>query len=225
MELQVLPTTEEARTALAAYIAARRGHQARYASPAGEVAISPEELRDAVRALVREDSEGGRRAQAVVAGLMDALVGPDRVESDRINDPGRTHPGDIRVRAADEPDVWEKAFETRDKPVELSDVQLFGSKCASMGVREAAVVAVAEGQATLDDARLTAWSAELDIGMTVFVGWDNIVDQVLFWAGEPRTVAAGRVVERIHERLIGVEASPGAVELWAQLTRRQGTGT
>ena len=97
MELQVLPTTADAQAALAAYIAARRAHQVRYAPPPGEIAISTEELCQAVRALVHDDSEGGRRAQAVVAGLMDALAGRDRVESGRINDPGRTHPGDVRV--------------------------------------------------------------------------------------------------------------------------------
>ena len=225
MELQVLPTTEEARAALAAYIAARRRHQARYTPPPGEIAISSEELCQAVRALLRDGSEGGRRAQAVVAGLMDALAGPDRVESGRINDPGRTHPGDVRVRAADEPGVWEKAFEIRDKPVSMSDVQIFGKKCLDMGAREAAVVAVGEGQGPLDHAKLSQWSRDLGIGVTLFESWGSIVEQALFWASDPKPDAARRVVEHIHERLIGVEASPAAVELWSRLAGRQGTGT
>ena len=217
MELQVLATTEEARAALAAFIGERRRHQIRYPPPTGEAAISPEKLCEAIRALLDDGSEGGRRAQAVVAGLMDAFAGRERVESGRINDPGRTYPGDVCVRATDKPDVWEKAFETRDKPVGMSDVQLFGGKCASMGVREAAVVAVAEGQVSLDRAKLAEWSRELGIGMTLFESWESIVDQALFWAGEPKPDAARRAARHIHERLIAVEASPQAVAAWARL--------
>ena len=219
-ELQGLRTTQGARAALAAFIAERRGHQARYAMPSGETPISIEELSEAVRSLVREGSEGGRLAQAVVAGLMDTFADPERVESRRVNDPSRRHPGDVCVRATGAPDVWEKAFEIRDKPVSMSDVQIFGSKCVSMGVREAAVVAVADGQTPLDRASLAEWSRDLGIGMTLFEGWESIIDQALFWAGDPKPAAARRAVGRIQQRLIAVEASPGAVDRWARLTGR-----
>ena len=217
-ELQGLHSKEEARAALAAFIAERRRHMARYVMPADEAPISPEELSEAVRSLVREGSEGGRLAQAVVAGLMDTFAAPDRVESGRVNDPSRRHPGDVCVRAVDAADVWEKAFEIRDKPVSMSDVKIFASKCVSMGVREAAVVAVADRQAPLDRARLAEWSRDLGIGITLFQGWESIIDQALFWAGDPKPAAARRAVGHIHGRLIAVEASPGAVERWARLT-------
>ena len=86
------------------------------------------------------------------------------------------------------------------------------------------MVAVAAGQALLDNAKLSEWSAERGIGITVFASWESIVDQALFWASDPKPVAARRVVGHIHERLIAVEASPTAVELWARLTGRYGTG-
>ena len=224
-ELGSVSTEEEARAALAAFVAERRRYRPRYAAPEGEVTIGPEDLPAAVRALVQRASENGRRAQAAVAGLMDAFAGPERVESGRINDPSRRHPGDVCVRAADNPDAWEKTFEVRDKPVSLSDIQIFGIKCLNMGVREAAVVAVADGQAVLDFDRLSEWAAELDLGMTVFMNWESIVEQALFWAEDPKPVTARRAVGYIHERLIAVEASPGSVELWAKLTRRQGADT
>ena len=113
---------------------------------------------------------------------------------------------------------WEKALEVRDKPVSISDVRIFGAKCATMGVQEAAVVAVAVDQSPLDIGALAEWASELGIGMTVFDTWHDIVDQALFWTGEPKPVAARRAVKHIRERLIAVEASPGAVELWIQLT-------
>ena len=61
----------------------------------------------------------------------------------------------------------------------MSDVKIFGAKCAEMGVQEAAVVAVADDQALLDTADLADWSSELRIGMTLFDNWESIVDQAL----------------------------------------------
>ena len=60
--------------------------------------------------------------------------------------------------------------------------------------------------------------------MTLFTSWESIVDQALFWAGDPKSTVARRAVGFIHKRLIAVEASPKAAALWAQLTGTQGTG-
>ena len=211
-------SADQAQSALAAFIAERRLHRVRYADPDPVTAISPDELLEAVLALVGPASEGGRRAQAVVAGLMDAFAGPDRVDSGRINDPSRHHPGDVCVRSSSSPESWEKAFEVRDKPVRLSDIQLFANKCLAADVREAAMVAVADGQPPLDSARLAEWAAEFGVSITVFIGWSEIVEQALFWAGEPKPEAARRAVRYIHRRLSEVEASREAMALWTLLT-------
>ncbi len=211
---------KQARGALAAFVAERRRYLARYADldPAG--GIPPEQLLEAVRALVTSNSEGGRRAQAVVAGLMDTFAGPDRVDTGRVNDPSRRHPGDVRIHAAEpaDPFLWDKAFEVRDKVVTPSDVQLFANECLAAGVREAAIVAVAGNQRALDRSQLAAWENELGIGVTVFVGWQEIVEQALFWAGEPKPQATGQCVRYIHDRLIQVEATEDAVSLWSRLS-------
>ena len=55
------------------------------------------------------------------------------------------------------------------------------------GVREAAMVAVADIQPALDNARLAESASELGIGVTVFAGWPDIVKQAPFsWADEPK---------------------------------------
>jgi hypothetical protein len=87
-----------------------------------------------------------------------------------------------------------------------------------MGVREAAVVMVSEGQQRLDRAALTRWAEGFGIGLTLFQGWRVFVDQALFWAESPKPVAANHSVRFIHDRLIAVEASPNAIRLWHQLT-------
>ena len=211
--------SKEARGALAAFVAERRLYVPSHVDPKAVGSISPEDLLAAVRGLVGEASERGRRAQAVVAGLMDAFAGPDRVESGRINDPSRNHPGDVCVRADEPPGHWERVFEVRDKPVSLSDIQLFAHRCAEAGVREAAVVAVADDQPTIDRDRLAEWANGLGMAVTIFAGWSTIVPQALFWANDPKPEAARRAAEYIHRRLRGVESSNDAIVLWSRLTR------
>jgi hypothetical protein len=216
-DLSALDDERLAREALRAFVAVRRRYQARYTKPEDRSSVTPDQLVLAITRLVNENSEGGRRAQAVVAGLMDIFAGPERVVSGRINDPSRKYPGDVCVRSIDDPKVWEKAIEVRDKPVTMHDVLIFGKKCVDMGVREAAVVVVSGAQQPLDVAALTQWANRFGIGLTIFLGWPSFVEQALFWSGEPKPDAARRAVGLIHQRLIAVEASPTAVSLWQSL--------
>ncbi len=210
----------EAREALRAFIAVRRRFQPVYADALGEISISPDALKAAVKRLVAENSEGGRRAQAVAAGLFDVFAGPERVESGRINDPSRKYPGDVCVRSVADPDRWEKAIEVRDKPVRLADVQIFGAKCIAMGVREAAVLMVAEAQPQLDEKALTAWATQRGLSLTLFHGWDGFIDEVLFWSELPKPSAASAAVEHVRARLVTVESSPAAIESWQRLVQQ-----
>jgi len=244
----------QAGEALRAFIAIRREYQPRYVDHEGGRSLTPEALTRAIAQLVRENSEGGKRAQAAAAGLVDVFAGPERVESGRINDPSRHYPGDVAVRAErdqdawekasevrDKPvsrselkifgkkcadtgvrarsdqDAWEKAIEVRDKPVSDSDVQIFGKKCADTGVREAALLMVSERQARLDDAALADWARDYGIGLTLFYGWEEFTEQVLYWSELPKPLGASRACAFIHDRLVGVEASPEAVALWQTL--------
>lgn len=148
---------------------------------------------------------------------MDVFAGVDLVESGRINDPSRKYPGDVCVKA-DDSDVWEKAIEVRDKPVSANDVQIFGKKCIDMGVHEAAVVMVAEKQEKLDSASLDAWATGFGIGLTLFHGWQDFIEQVLFWSDQPKPDAANEAVGLIRDRLMVVEVSADGVELWDKMT-------
>ena len=139
---------------------------------------------------------------------MDLFAGTDRVETGRINDPSRKYPGDVCVRADADATVVEKAIEVRDKPITASDVRIFARKCIAMGVQEATLVIVSTRQGPLDQATLTEWANEIAIGLTIFQGWSDFVDQTLFWSRLPKPVAAREAVSSVRERLIGVEAMP-----------------
>ena len=213
-ELAALRSETAARKALRAFIAVRARYQPSYADDGADSQVTPEALLAAIKRFVLENSEGGRRAQAVVAGLMGVVAGEERVESGRINDPSRKSPGDVCVRSESDPDGWEKAIEVRDKSVSASDVQIFGTKCIAMGVRDAAVIAVSDKQTPLDREALAAWANSRGLGLTVFVGWDTFVEQALFWAEAPKPIAASQAVIVIQRRLRAVEASPEGVARW-----------
>jgi SacI restriction endonuclease len=217
-ELQALTSEDEALGALRAFIGVRMGYQPRYGASSGSTNIAAEGLTAAIQEFVRTDSEHGKRAQAIVAGLLDVFASPARVESGRINDPSRRYPGDVCVRSEADAEAWDMAFEVRDKPVAVSDVQIFGKKCVDMQVREAAMVMVNDRQPRLDVAQLTKWASGFGLGLTLFHGWHEFVNQVLFWSALPTIVGASQAVEFIHQRLITVEAAPESVALWSRLT-------
>jgi len=113
----------------------------------------------------------------------------------------------------------------RDKPVHVSDIQIFGKKCIDMGVREAAVVMVSDRQEPVDRAELAVWATSFGLGLTLFVGLGTFVDQVLFWSDLPKQEAAVQAALCVETRLLGVEASPhpcnGGNRLCGRLTSRR----
>ena len=216
-ELDKVTDVDEARGALAAFIAERRRHQITYGVGIDVSNATVNGLKDAIVRFVRENSESGRRAQAVVAGLLDVFAGPERVVSGRINDPSRRYPGDVCVASSENLNAWDKAFEVRDKPVLLADVQIFGKKCLAMGVREAAVVAVAPTQKPLDNRRIAEWSCGLGLGVILIMDWHTIVDQALFWAADASPNGASKAAMFIRERLTAVEVKVETIRLWDKL--------
>jgi hypothetical protein len=182
--------------------------------------VSPEQLLDVIIKFTENDAEGGKRAQAIVAGLLDVFASPERVESGRINDPSRRYPGDVCIRSAPGSHSFEKAFEVRGKDVTETDVQIFGKKCADMGVREAALVMVSAQQPVLDGNQLERWAEGFGLGLTLFLGWETFIEQVLFWSNPPKPIAATLAIQRIRAQLIKVECSPETVDLWTKLSKK-----
>lgn len=202
---------------LRAYISVRSKAHVSYDLSDSEISISPLDLVKAISLFVNEGSEGGKRAQAVVAGIFDTFAGPDRVDSGRINDPSRHYPGDVVIKGDDE--EWEKSIEVRDKVVSESDVYIFARMCRSKGIFDAALVLASPKQQYLDYSKIASWAAKNSMGITLFYGWDILVDQAFFWTGMCKPDATVVAVNQIENRLIAVEASPEAITRWQILTR------
>jgi hypothetical protein len=209
-----------ARDALRAYVSVRMGHAPKYAPAAGTAALSREALISAVTAFAEEASDGGKRAQGLVAGLLDIAFGEERIITDRINSPSRRYPGDVCVLAEAGSEEIERAFEVKDKPVTTTDIQIFGRKCLDFAVRETAYVMVAEAQPKLDVRSIYSWANGLGLGLTLYLQWPPLVQQCLFWGILPSPDGAVDAVGRVRERLIAIEASPASVDRWERLVAR-----
>lgn len=213
-ELSEMRVSDHARVALRAFIFVRKQYQKTYAINEDHAYISPSTLLGGIVRFVKESSEGGKRAQAVVAGLMDVYAGENSVESGKINDPSRHYPGDVAVRSSAEDQSWEKAIEVRDKPVSREQAQIFGKLCVEKGVRDAAIVMVAAKQPVLDQSSMQLWADQFGIGLTLFHGWTEFVNQVLYWCSEPRHEASNLAARCIESRLMAVEAEADSIPRW-----------
>lgn len=218
-ELTEIKSEKKAREALAAYIYVRKTAQKNYNFTSGDLKVTADTLCKQIDLLLSHATEGGKIAQAVVAGLCDVFAGEDRVDTGRINDPSRKYPGDVSIRVSSDSKSIEKSFEVRDKPVNTSDVHIFGKKCADFGVRESAIVMVSKLQKQLDIEKISAWATQLGIGMTLFHGWTGFIEQILFWSESSKPEAATLAAKQIEKRLIQLEASSAAITYWQGLIK------
>jgi hypothetical protein len=182
----------------------------------GIASLNPQTLVNAVVSIVGAEAEGGRRAQAVVAGLMDVVYSSDRVESGRVNDPSRHYPGDVVVWSPDL-DIIEKAFEVRDKPVSTADAMVFLNRAQQHGIREAGIVACNAKQPQLDRTALDQFTVGREAEITVFYDWGSLVQQTLFWSPTPQWQAAATAYTSIADRMIQIECDTSTLQHWRDL--------
>jgi hypothetical protein len=217
-ELEKVKTVDQARAALRAFIEVRRQWNPAYGTfekPAD--GLTQEGLIEAIAQFVAADSEGGKRAQAVAAAMMDLFAGPARVITSRINDPDRHLPGDVGIQVGPDANGWEKVLEIRDKPVHEADLYHFAQKAHENNVAEAAVVAVAVNQPALDPARAKEWALARNVALSLIVGWEGFISQALFWSSVPSHRGVQALPELIFNRLVELEVSAQGIELWKQL--------
>ena len=209
-------TSEEAELALQAFIQVRvKSKVARAISSTGSTAIIESAFATAIALFVQAESEGGRRAQAVTAGIFDVVYG-EGVLVARVNDPDRHFPGDVAVSASSGSGSVSRAFEVRDKPVRDTDLYHFVAKAADRGVSRAAVVAVSPKQGAVSLQQVEQFAAERGVTFKYLEGWSALLNDALFWADEDPIAmlegAGGSILARLEE----IEASPESIDEWLE---------
>ena len=212
--LQVLSvaTPREATLALRAFLQVRKRTRQRVTLPEGTPFVQSTALASAIDAWVAENSEGGKRAQAAVAGILDGLYHPGLVRVDRINDPDRHFPGDAAVLCDD--GIVRSVYEVRDKPVTVEDLFQFADKVSATSIRRAAVIAVARHQAAIPLGDVSRFALEQGVVIVLYQGWRRLLDETLFFGPGAPAVACSRIPGYILDRAQDLEVSSRGVSDW-----------
>jgi hypothetical protein len=207
----------EAASALRAFIRVRRQYYEHVADAPAPLALTPPALTLIIERFVSEKSERGGRAQAVVAGLLRAAVGSDRVVTHSIHDPSRGVPGDVAVRSKDG-EGFARAYEVRDKPVSMHDVEVLCTELHQAGVLAAGIVAVALGQEKLEASEVEKRSQRQGIAISVFDSWAGLVAQCVHWADATPEATVRAAIAEIRGALMTVGVANATIARWDQLT-------
>lgn len=174
-----------------------------------------------IKAFVEDKAEYGKRAQAVVAGLMDTLVcqGEDanptlRVDVGRIHDPDRHFAGDVGLRHLAEDSSWDRAFEVRAKPVSEPDLYHLVQKAIDNNISKFGVLAASPKQKDIDTTAVCAWAMERGVMLVLYVGWDRMIEDCIFWSSLSPSEAIAFATEAIFKRATELEVSGAGLELW-----------
>jgi len=185
--LESIRSEPEARLALRSFLQVRRRDDSRWLpAERGDTVLTLEALSTLVMEFVGLESEFGKRAQAVVAGVLDVAFGEDRVVTSRIHDPDRHFPGDVGVRVLEH---------------ELP---------------HAGIVAVAGGQAVEELEPGVAWAAERGLLIATYTSWRQFVRDVLFWSPHHLRDAVRIAHRTIFTRARELEVSEQGLEWWAR---------
>ncbi|MCG6158321.1 restriction endonuclease, SacI family [Rubinisphaera margarita] len=200
-QLRDLPGSAEARLALRGFIAARRRALIATIDVAPQLGdnLSVGTLTNAISEYAIAESEGGRRAQACAAGLLDAVFGPERVVVGAINDPDRRAPLDIAVRSLR--NDFEVAFEVKDKPISDNHVLSSAEKTfLDHGTTNLVFLGVSSRQVYQDFSEAELWGSARGIKVTIFVNWLSFVMACKCFAPVKREVFEGIVSRSIVAR-------------------------
>lgn len=166
---------------------------------------------------VEQNSEKGKRAQAIVAGLLDIAFDASRVMVTKINDPDRSFPCDVGVRFEENRDALERTFEVRDKIVPESDIYHIVDKCAAAGVARVGIVAVTRDQEIEDIQAVTLWAEQRGVMLWLFTGWPDFIQYAVFSSSLSGNVI-GAGYRTIFERLKQLEISREGLDHWGRLS-------
>lgn len=212
-KLDQIKTTKEAREALRAFLYARTKLKIKPKFSTGKTSIGIQDLVIHITNFVKSDSEGGKRAQAVSAGLLAAVYGRDAISVSRINDPSRQFPGDVGIK--DGKNV-NRSFEVRDKNVTHQDIQNFISKCLEKGIYKCGVIAVSSNQSKIDEKSLVLWSENREVSLALFFQWEQLINETLFWT-KSAFLNVNETYQFISDYLRELEISDEGIEKWYTL--------
>jgi SacI restriction endonuclease len=207
-------SAEEALQGLAAFLRLRLAYgeeeRARAASLRVAGGASFEDLLDILDAFVKDDPEGGRRGQALVAAVLD--LAHDDVVLAAINDPRMF---DVAVR---DDGVETLGVDVKQKSVEEAAALHLAQEAAARGVDKVLLVALASEQRQLDRSRISQLAQE-DHGVlaTVYEGVRELLTQVALQSPLPLADFVRYLPEKYLLRMQEHGVSAEGQQYWTDL--------
>jgi len=188
---------------------------------------------------VSANSEGGRRAQAAAAAMLDATFGEMNVVVGVINDPDRRAPLDVSVKynasgttsiaktgehlsargsisktSFDSTgDTYHSAFEVKDKPIQDFHIRSSIEKTLKdHAVRNLVFVAVSRNQVADVFDNVVKWASKRGVKISVFCRWTDLYTACKCFAPVDGTIFEGKVFRRFIERCQELGVDRGEVE-------------
>ena len=173
------------------------------------------ELVDLLTRFLRDDAEGGRRGQSLVAALFD--LGHEEVNLAPINDPTG-----IDVSITDEGALL-LAIEVRQKAVDEAAVLHIAEQASTHGADKALLVALAPDQRPLDRERVLRQALEeYGVLATVWEGVDELVTHAVLQASLSAKEVAEELPAIYLRRMREHEVSVEGQQYWADLVAALG---
>lgn len=211
--LKALSGSVQARLALRGFIAARR--RSLLAAVTFDPQLGDNLTMASLEALIAEyvaaESEGGRRAQACAAGILEAVFGTERIVVGVINDPDRKAPLDVAVKNAD--GSFELAFEVKDKPI--TDIHIRASiekTVADHGTRSLTFLAVSHRQKQMNFDEVTEWAGRRGVKVTIILSWSTFLTACRCFAPAQDGLFEGMAFRAVMCRAQELGAHPEALD-------------
>lgn len=156
---------------------------------------------------IRQDPEGGKRGQALVAAMLDCAY--DQVETGAINNPRAF---DVRADVDGVPVI---AVEVKQKPVGDEEVLHLAAGASAAGIDKALYAALSPEQKPLDGPALGQRAAQ-DHGvlLTLGLGVMQVAELVLLSSALSAESLATMLPSRVRKRLIELRVSQRGVDHW-----------
>jgi len=161
---------------------------------------------------VRLYPESGKVAQAMAAGICDAVCGHESVVAGKVNDPSLRQVGDVGL--VDHGGGQLRAIEVRTKVVTRSDCQHFIRSCADRGVKDCVMLAAAERQDPVSEKEIAEWAAHHGVSFQIVYGLNSFLASAALFAGTPQSFFLAEVARRCRIELDEIEASSEAQAAW-----------
>jgi hypothetical protein len=210
-------TSDEAFDALVAFLRLRlefaEAERRAAASVVVEASENLAELIETLSIFLRDDSEGGRRGQALVAALLD--IAHEEVYLAPINDPTG-----LDVSVSDEGKLL-LGFEVKQKAITEATAIHLAEEARRAGADKAILVALAADQRPLDRPSIRREAlAQHRVLLGVWEGLPELVASVALQAPISAAEFASEVPSVYLSRMQQHEVSPEGQQYWADLSRR-----